>query len=763
MHNASPMFDHRKSFFLWSVVLCAVLVMAAEVVVAGWRVPNGFAGLYGNSDGLWASWNLRAVLEWGEFLDPSPFSLLIGAGSSLLPNLPWLNPGALTFVLPVPLDLKYVASYLVYFAELVSTIYVLMRAIGLSPLRSLVASQIYILVLFPPTHGFFLSLFWYSLAPVNAHLVAMANVILALFLHSGRRGNRSNLLAMAGIVLCSLSLMFSAPVTFLTYVPAYGSAAIALLLPQRPTRTELGWKLASIAVVGVLFLAMGLPEYLKATAAVSARADIYSPAFHDGAAILTWGYWKPLLARFDVCSEPQTLLCGHYKVFWFQVIALVGAAYELILGPRKLRGLAIWFLAFIAFVHFYRVATEVSLFGSAHVISTSYLYWSSYVFFCLFISDFTIGSIARLSDVVLGSGRAWHRLMVVSLMVVPFVVPALDWYLYVRRIAPNISPVISPLKHKIGVLPRSAMREAVVGPITAYLKEHAAITPGMLFRGYTVTYFGDSAGPLRSATGYEGPHNGTDMYVRARDYMDIHYGNRLQEVDLWQFNIPTIEEYGQWVTRQSMAFARRMFANPGDNFYPWSVNVYKLDWDLLKLAGVRFVITDLLIQAPGVTLRAQQTSPTGVGPINLYEIANPNLGTYSPVHAEVAAGFDDALSRVIANRETLTRSVVTFEPLSGLYIPLESSEVTAVKDGVIVTATSSGRSLLLLPVQYSRCWQASAMGDQSPVRLLRANGIQTLIEFDRHLAVRLKFRFGFFGAAHCRLDDADDLSQLGLH
>src|SRR4051812_14750837 len=89
------------------------------VVLAGlWLVPDGYAGMYGNFDGHWTSWNARGILEWSSFLDFSPFSPYVGTGSLFAPFLPWLNPGALALGLPVPLPLRHLVSMLVYFTEL---------------------------------------------------------------------------------------------------------------------------------------------------------------------------------------------------------------------------------------------------------------------------------------------------------------------------------------------------------------------------------------------------------------------------------------------------------------------------------------------------------------------------------------------------------------------------------------------------------------------------------------------------------------------
>ena len=90
--------------------------------------------------------------------------------------------------LPLPQEVRYLISYFLYFVELSLSLILLFRFIGLAPLEAIFCAQIYVLILFPPSNGTFVTLYWYSLAPVNAHLVAIWNVLFVLLLVTGRYG-----------------------------------------------------------------------------------------------------------------------------------------------------------------------------------------------------------------------------------------------------------------------------------------------------------------------------------------------------------------------------------------------------------------------------------------------------------------------------------------------------------------------------------------------------------------------------------------------
>ena len=67
------------------------------------------------------------------------------------------------------------------------------------------------------------------------------------------------------------------------------------------------------------------------------------------------------------------------------------------------------------------------------------------------------------------------------------------------------------------------------------------------------------------------------------------------------------------------------------------------------------------------------------------------------------------------------------------------------------------------PISFCRCSSPIVFASSAaPVRLIRANLMQTLISFDRTLDARLEFRFGLFADNTCRLRDGLDNKALAL-
>ena len=781
-HSVANVAEDSKSALgsrvaVWGVLfyLVPTIIFFVVYAIGLWRLPGDFSGMYGNDDGIWAAWNLRGIFEWSRPFDLAPFNPLSGMGSTFLPNTPWLNPAALALALPLPREVAYLISYFVYFVELSLSLILLFRVVGLAPLEAIICAQLYLLILFPPTNGNLVTLMWYSLAPVNAHLVAICNVLLVLILIIGRYGFWTNVICGAGVFFLLVCGLFSAPVTFLTYAPVYAVAGVALLLGAKPNAEELGWKAAAILASGAVLWLLGFKDYLQGTGLISGRTSLYPAAFAAGADLLTWSYWRDAWAKFDTCAHPF-FLCPRFPNSYIVIASSLGALLY-VFQRSTIRPLAVGMLLFFAFVYVFEFADSIRLFGSAHAIGSPFLIWSSYPFIVLFLGllIFRIARIVGMPLLALSqrsrfspSLKAGAATLAVAAMTL--VIPALafaDWELRSRFFQPP-PPAHNP---QIGLLGRSSIRHAKIGAITRYLIDHASIAPGSPFRGYTATYLVDPQGPVTQRlqpAASAPPLSKLELYIAARPFFDLHYQNRLQETDLWDHNIPTLEEYGQWVTKSAYLALEQLFnpsgtSNSGALRFNAAVflHLYELDLALLPFLGVRYLITDLQLHDPLAALRAQQSSDDAP-PIFLYELANPNLGNWSPTKTVLARSFSEAMTLLRSREFDPSATAVVFDPVEGPLVPAQNVSFRFVRGGFHVTADAAGPAALLLPVQYSTCWRTSA--DAKPaVALHRVNGFQTLLTFDLHVDARFEFTFGSFGGVGCRSRDVAELKSLGVN
>ena len=721
------------------------------VILAGlWLLPDNYAGMYANYDGHWASWSARGILDWSGFLDFSPFSPLVGTGSLFAPNLPWFNPGALVLAMPASLPVRHLASMLVYLAELSASLYLLYRHLEFSREQSFLAALLYVCLCYIPFWSVTLVLPWYTLAPMNAHLIAAMNVATIALIRLQYEGLVSRLLFVV-LFLAALFVAFaSAPVSSVTYLPIYSVLWIAFLVPSRGEGRTVLWRCGAIAFALLGLGLIGAPSYLAGTAMMSARGDAMPPIFHPGWRLLSLEYWQELVSLFPVCQNHYQLMCPSAVVGWFEMAALAGAIILAVAGSGTKRRYGVVIVALLASIHLYALLSIQLVLGRLSTVSTPYLMWA---FFPLAppAAVAAVGAVvARLAG-RRAAGSAWLPAAANWLVAAAAVFAWMHW------IEPYLPP--PPASASVGP-PPIALVPARQGPIVDYLRQHIGLKPGGEFRGYAATYLGAEDGLVRKVTATPNDRMTYESYVAARDILFDRFGNRFQMMDLWNSDIPTFEEYGQWVSKQMHYFNRDLLAQKQDQVDPLqaSILLYRFRPLLLRAMGVRFVIADGTLADPSVDRVMTETGKAGAT-IHLYEIKGANIGQFSPTQVTWTRDYTSAVAALQEQHDFENRVLLSFG-WSGL-VRASSSRLVAIRDGYRLTASAPGQALLVLPVQFSHCWEIESSGDDPPPRIVRANIVQMGILFKNHADARLRFNFQPWSAA-CRFEDASDLDLLGF-
>jgi hypothetical protein len=188
------------------------------------------------------------------------------------------------------------------------------------------------------------------------------------------------------------------------------------------------------------------------------------------------------------------------------------------------------------------------------------------------------------------------------------------------------------------------------------------------------------------------------------------------------------------------------------------LRAYAADPDILRMLGVRYIVTNVETLDDRAALRAAVTAPDTPG-VYLFELSDANLATYSPTRFVKAATADEIASRIRHNRNRLDQIAVVSEDVPPTNAKARNVAMTVELDGVRIRAVSDGPAHILLPVQFSHCLRVV---NSSPARLTRANLLQTLVSFEGALDARLEFHFGLFADNKCRLRDGQDNKALGL-
>ena len=210
-------------------------------------------------------------------------------------------------------------------------------------------------------------------------------------------------------------------------------------------------------------------------------------------------------------------------------------------------------------------------------------------------------------------------------------------------------------------------------------------------------------------------------YVYSRAYFRARYGETFTETDLWRYDIPTFEEYGEWTSVQAHAFAARLLRPAGFSVHPNYLRVFTIDSAVLRAVGVRYILTDAeALDEPSI-LRGSVSAPDAPT-VRLFELINPNLGTYSPMHFVKAVTADEIVQRIRENKDRLDQVAIVTDDVPPTTSQARNVEITIERDGIQIHATSDGPAHILLPVQFSHCL---VVVNGAAARLTRANLFQT--------------------------------------
>ena len=286
-------------------------------------------------------------------------------------------------------------------------------------------------------------------------------------------------------------------------------------------------------------------------------------------------------------------------------------------------------------------------------------------------------------------------------------------------------------------------------PFTELLAEETGMRPGSEFRGRTANMTGRSI-----------DRGVTWLDLHGRDHaMSQQIGNEMRVAGLHAFGIPGFFEYGPTITPAFYVTTTRLLGSPND-MQMRSVGVLRdIEPRILAMLGVRFVITDAPFDG-AARLRARL--PVKGETLYLYEIARPNLGDYSPTVVRKPFAAADIIERLGNADFDPSREIIADVPgnAEGL-VPARSSRL--IFDGVSLRleADSPGRSVLLLPLEFSRCLKVTSIRSGEPI-LFRANLLETGILFSERLDVTVSIRTGVFLDPGCRLQDYRDVTALRI-
>ena len=723
-HGAPPMARRPDLPLAFHVALAFGLCL-----LAFHRLPGHlFIGL----DGAYMLTDIAQQYAWtrpaaGFFANP-----LQGLGDIWFPFNAWLSPGYLLPHLVLggvsPGAPIFQASvYAVHAAFLFLGVAVALRSMALSWVVALIAAWTTVLISLP-CFGTPLIYPILELQPNLAMALAEAFLIAAAIAALGRPGSASpwpgwrDVVAFGALAILSGHFLLVSPAGIILVLPFLFFAAIGLVLGSESLR-EAMIKIVSMGLVAIALLAAGYARFLLGifdfTAAKFFAADFendrmslyFVSVFFQGE---VYGMVGPILFALGVAGLLFASFSATRRVCWMARSILVLVAIVLVFGLLTV-GVNFWRGPSTIYVEA-TLWPVYAAFGSHLIVSIAAPY---------------AGPLARatLSPRRLFALAAAPTAIVLASFV--FVTPAVDQKAY--PFPPSRPPIVETLGREIG------------------------LTLGAPIRGSVATF------TLQTR---EAPAGWADIHT-ADGVRAVRTGNDFHLVGFWSNSIATLMTYSPLLSPPLFRAATKLLARPDDRQLRSVLVLRHIDAHVLAALGVRFVITDAPANAP---LRLVQTEPIDeTQTLRLYEVPDAIAGAATPSKVETVGSFDAALARladpafdpqeaaiVMAEDDAEVANLSALSPASGV-------SVRIARGGLSVEAASQGRSLLVLPFQFSHC--LSFLPSRANTRLpliVPINALETGILFEGDLKGELRYFTGPFRGADCRLNDSRTFARAIL-
>jgi hypothetical protein len=652
----------------------------------------------------------------------------------------------------LPLDVRTIGALIhgAYAAYAVISIYVMARSAGATRRAALLAAILTPVLILPGLLGSTgLLSHQFAIATHYSYLISSTILVIALYWRIDGELNARFFLGGLLAFLVTAEACNSFPLHMTLLLPTvlvFGVGGLMASESRREFNAKLGWAVAILA--GLVLL--GMPAYLYGLGSNTA-ARFFFDELNDFAlrkiptgTNLKDAVFYVLQLRPGVGGAVATTVSTIGTVSAI-VIALFGASRRLRIFARCFVILVFGtgLIAFVCQFWFYFTGYDFKGPNPFHMV---YVLWPFHIIFLALLIEMALGLLARAS-------ANWRACKQVATL-------AGHGVLAIALALPLCGVV---------VLKDASYFDLTTKPnaITDYLGTHNAVTLGAPYRGVVATFIGTHD---REAV------NMADLYAGVWFKLQLFNHNDFTSYGLWTYHIPTLIQFNTMITAQYYLMLSELLARPSDRQLRSFANITVPNEVILKLWGVHFVITDyalpfgverISIPVEGMTEWMTewylQYSPTHYrdvsfgSPVRLFELAGTNLGNYSPTRLIEVSTAKEVVDHMRAPTFDGARTVIVTEKLSGDFVPAREATMNVERGGLSLRASSAGESLLVLPVQYSHCWQ---LRNAPNAALFRANFMQLGIRFSGKLNAQLRHVFGPFWHSLCRVEDADDMTRL---
>jgi hypothetical protein len=725
-----------RSAWAWLSFVVA-LALTIPLIWRAWAIigPNTYQG----GDGK--SWQLliREVIEFAPAFHVNILNPLMGAAGFGDPVNVWVNPVFWPFFSDDPLFATQ-ASTLIAYVVMATAIFVLSR-IWRVPLAASIAGSLSSFIVFPSFSTIFGFATLLTITPNAAMSAAMMMIGAGISYWVNDLRWKTIVGGALFLALWLGYIVYSNPAWFVGAGFIFAPLFAFCILDTRSAKVSAA-RIAAFAIAFALLYAVGPLDYIRTLFAYSARIYFYSE----------WPRPQDALYASWVFESPRLL--------WIYLFFLSGWVVGLIFGDRSERKAA--FVCLLLFAVFL-VQVSVYLFAPIHWPAIVPAYYETLVG-----PIYAFGSIVGYSSFV---GTVWRKLFAeppsnaTAALSLSSQGPAQRPALFKSVI--RAVPVLSGIAF-VPALGAWYVNDEI------YAHKHTPNLINTLTEPWPATeelvaYLGDNIG-LRNTRRFRGAL----LY-----HSDFSYETSLVLASLWASFVPSMNFYSTFGSPKFSYFNSHLPQQEGAvvrsssdtiplrrEWWPWA-HLDASSNKLVQALGVRYVVFqafegDETKSAPDDAVLRRQFGPMTVGgrqvTNTIYEYNDYNVGNYSPTNVVIARDAPSILQYLWRTSFDPRQSIILPERIEESLVQATSGKIYFERGAIRVQAESRGHSLLLLPVQYSRCL---VLSNAVKARLLPANLVQTAVLFEGSIDLRIHFEYGVFRPG-CRKQDLADLAELGI-
>jgi hypothetical protein len=694
---------------------------------------------YDGADGKMAQAIIRAALQFGGFFHVNNINPIQGVGSQLLPLNVWANP----VYWPFPFFDRATApdiSALIALGTFATAVYIMARCFDLPVVPSAVGAQLCI-VLFAPLLMILQLSTVFTLLIGNAVVYAPYLLALGLLARLEMRSWRTFCLTTLAILgLLSYSL-YCDPLWFVIGGWSWAVAfAVVTFAPLR--RKTIIVRCAALGCCFVLLFLSGAADYVYTLTQYTARVQFATVIDRARGADLSASalFYSPYMKYFYLAWALGWLL-GIFSLRGRERLLVIAACISCI--------------ALLVYVILYLLPLSVAW----RLPLPVYVEQSLSVLFL-------VSAVAGFWGALRATG-AWVR-PAFAVAMRPVAIPLSKMFCLRGTTAGQFSSqaalAMVAATIIVGIVPATVTRFTLndSGPYTERYNEPWPDEPEL------GQFLADNVGQMPGR-----PFRGA-VHFSAYDY-PLAYPMTLTIDNLWVLGVPTVDEYGQLVTPQSLYFVHAAWqqnvAGVINGFWPFADPAWDIpgpSWDffakVLQMFGARYYVQeanewDLRVDKAGYPAFNFPRRPLdgAHGFWRVYELPHPNVGDYSPTVVTTHGSGAEIMMAMRSPGFDFTTQAVLSTPIEVPLLPARKMQFSHIRGGLHVSGKSDGTSLVILPQQFTNCLKPRDPG----VRLVRANLMMTGIVFSGRINTDIVFDYGIY-TPWCRYADLADIRQLDL-